>query len=167
MKSMIKEFRHAVLMLMLPLLLLSCDELDNNNDNPPETTEDRNATIGVAGGEIELGSGIKLVIPAGALTADEKVNLSSIDPSDYFPNDEYAFVVRCTSESNSFTKLVEILMPFPTVLLKQDEDHCQGGIFNSATGAFEVLETDVVNRDGVNYLRIQTNHFSEYGGRFF
>lgn len=167
MKAMSSAFRFATLAVFLSLFLYSCDELMDDNDNSPETTEDRKEFIGQEGGEIELGSGIKLVIPTGALTAEEEISLSSLDPATYFPNEEHAFVVRCLSESNKFSKDVEILMPFPAILLKQNEDHCEGGIFDEETGAFQVLETDVINRDGVNYLRIKTNHFSEFGGRFF
>lgn len=153
---------------IISLVLVSCDELFNDDDEPNNVLEEVSEIVGSDGGEIELQSGVKVVIPEGALGKEEQVTIGTVDPKLIFENNEDDIVVvQCESESNKFNKDIEILIPFPDNYEQQTAENCMGGIVDEELNAIEALPHDVVTIDEKIYLRIKTNHFTEYTGWFW
>lgn len=159
-------FRILILIFSAVIVLFSSCEKDDN-EPPVNPTDQVSKKIGTEGGEISLSDGIKVIIPAGAMSETKEIKLSKYKPEDFFDGkvDNY-YVIGCEPNGLTFSKPVEIYFPVPQVLESGNFDGL-AGLLDEESNALEVYPITGITIDGKSMIKIETNHFSKYAGHFW
>lgn len=159
-------FRILILIFSAIVVFISSCEKDNN-DPPVNPTDQTSKKIGAEGGEISLSDGIKVIIPAGAMSETKEIKLSKYKPEDFFDgNVDNYYVIGCEPNGLTFSKPVEIYFPVPEALESGNFDG-MAGLLDEESNAVEVYPVTGITIDGKSMMKIETNHFSKYEGHFW
>lgn len=169
MKKYIYQSKNNKLFALLSMLLLcifACTKDEIVGIDSLKPTDKVTAKIGSEGGSVELKNGNKIVIPQGALSSTQDIIINQYNASEVFGGDVSDEVVLGFEPNGlTFTKPVEIVFAAPSTLSGNIKG--LGGYIDSKTGAVEVYASTVFTENGVTKLKISTNHFSKYEGRFW
>ncbi|HQJ51219.1 MAG TPA: hypothetical protein PKW05_05520 [Anaerolineae bacterium] len=116
--------------------------------------------IGPEGGTLALDTGVRLVIPAGAVSGQTEVVVKQLDAARFADETREAVLLDCTAGVATFDKPVEIHVPLPDWFTPEMADAAQSGVWNSETDALEVEPSTVQMVDGKPVLVVQASHFS-------
>jgi len=118
-------------------------------------------TVGPEGGSIDLGEGIRVVFPAGALDKDVEVSASKIDPSEYLIDDLFdGIVLEIDVPAGRLKKSAEIHVPLPSYITQDSGSAFAGSI--DEDGAMIVENFTIEADEGEPELVLSTNHFSKF-----
>lgn len=118
-------------------------------------------TIGPEGGSINLGGGIRIIFPAGAVDENVEVSASKIDSSAYLKDDLYdGVVIAVNNLKGKLNKPAEIRVPLPSYLGLDDGSLVSGGTIDDSTGTLIVENCSIETiGEGVEAV-LSADHFT-------
>ena len=153
------------LLLLLIVIMPGCNKDD---DQPPILPTDQvTATIGPAGATVVVNEQITVFVPENAMSQTKELTFSVYNPEAYFDWDvENHFVIGCEPDGEVFAKPVELFITAPTRFQTGDIGGL-AGLIDPESGALEVYPTAGLTIEGKNTIKLETTHFSKYGGYFW
>lgn len=151
---------------LFTVFVLSCGD-KNNGDTPPDGGNDSatTAVVGPEGGEVEdVDSGVRLLIPAGALDEELEVSIEIVEPPDGSPEAVRGATFELQPEGVPFAEPVVLEVRYDDASLADavEEDALRIHVWSS--GEWEMVEGASVDAVS-NVLRAELEHFSIYAPR--
>lgn len=116
--------------------------------------------IGSQGGTLALDTGVRVVIPAGAVSGQTEVVVRQLDAAQFVDENTEAVLLDCTAGVSSFDKPVEIRVLLPDWFAPEMADAVVCGVWNPETDAVEIEPSTVQMIEGKPVLVAQASHFS-------
>ena len=159
--------RLSFALLVSGFLAFGCSKDSSGPTNPGDdgnaaVRDTKSQTIGADGGTVAMSSGVSVVFPAGAVSANAGFTVSEIEPTSYFEADSDLgrVVIECTGAVTEFDEAVEIRVPLPAGMTEADSALVFGGYIDEATGAREMVACSIRMIDGAPYGILPMRHFS-------